>query len=201
MAPNGKEIFRGNVPEQPVMSDGAQQRDAMGDGSPAALPAAMSATFDAPPGPIEMRMIVEGARGQVVDSSARDITIPDFTTTQVSLSTPKVYRARTAREALLTRKNLDAAPTADRSFSRTERLLVRFSAYAAGNAQPEVTVRLLNRAGQKMADVPTQLAAASGPYQFEFPLASLAAGEYLLELNAKTPSGSAQQMIAFKVGS
>ena len=200
-AAGGKELFRGNVPEQPVMSDGAQQRDAMGDGTPAAPPATMSATFDAPPGPVELRMIVEGARGQVVDSSARDITVPDFTTTQVSLSTPRVYRARTAREALLARKNLDAAPTADRDFSRTERLLVRFSAYAAGNDQPEVAVRLLNRAGQKMADVPTQAAAPSGPYQFEFPLASLAAGEYLLELNAKTASGTAQQMIAFRVGS
>ena len=183
------------------MSDGAQQRDAMGDGTPAAPPATMSATFDAPPGPVELRMIVEGVRGQVVDSSARDITVPDFTTTQVSLSTPRVYRARTAREALLARKNLDAAPTADRDFSRTERLLVRFSAYAAGNDQPEVAVRLLNRAGQKMADVPTQAAAPSGPYQFEFPLAALAAGEYLLELNAKTASGTAQQMIAFRVGS
>ena len=34
----------------------------------------------------------------------------------------------------------------------------------------------------------------------QFPLTSLAAGDYLIELNAKTESGTAQEMIAFKVG-
>jgi hypothetical protein len=62
-----------------------------------------------------------------------------------------------------------------------------------------VTSRLLNRAGQAMADVPVQTNAGQ-PYQIDFPLASLAAGEYLLELNAKTAAGSAQQLVAFRIG-
>ena len=33
----------------------------------------------------------------------------------------------------------------------------------------------------------------------EVALASLAAGEYLLELNAKAESGTAQQMVAFRI--
>jgi hypothetical protein len=51
-----------------------------------------------------------------------------------------------------------------------------------------------------MADVPIQ-AAEGKPLLIDFPLASLAAGEYIIEVDAKAPSGSAQQMIAFRVGS
>jgi hypothetical protein len=67
-------------------------------------------------------------------------------------------------------------------------------------AHPAVTARLLNRSGASMADVPIQ-AAEGKPYLIDFPLASLAAGEYLIELNAKTPAGTAQQLVGFKVGS
>jgi hypothetical protein len=101
---------------------------------------------------------------------------------------------------LLARNNPDAAPTATREFSRADRLLVRFDAYAAGGGKPDVTAKLLNRTGTSMADVPVQ-AADGKPFQIDFPLASLAAGEYLIQIDAKTPSGSAQQLIGFKVGS
>jgi len=98
------------------------------------------------------------------------------------------------------RNNVNAVPTVEREFSRTERLLVRFDAYAADSTAPAVTAKLLNRAGQSMADVPIQ-AVAGKPFQIDLPLASLAAGQYLLELDAKTASGTAQEMIAFRVGS
>ena len=65
---------------------------------------------------------------------------------------------------------------------------------------PEVTAKLLNRAGSAMADVPIQ-AADGKPLLIDFPLASLAAGEYIIQVDAKTASGAAQQMIGFKVGS
>ena len=109
-----------------------------------------------------------------------------------------MYRARTAYEMLQVRNNPNAVPTVVRDFSRTERLLVRFDAYAADTATPGVTAKLLNRAGQPMADVPVQ-AAAGKPFQIDLPLASLAAGQYVLELDAKTPSGAAQQMIGFRI--
>ena len=50
-----------------------------------------------------------------------------------------------------------------------------------------------------MADLPVQPGAA-GVADIELPLSSLAAGDYLIELNAKTESGSAQELVAFKVG-
>jgi hypothetical protein len=147
-----------------------------------------------------MRIVVENGRGQVIDSTTQSLAVPDFAATQVSLGTPRLYRTRTAREMLLVRNNLDATPTATREFSRGERLLIRFDAYAAGGARPEVTAKLLNRTGASMADVPMQ-AAEGKPFQIDFPLASLAAGEYLIQIDGKTPSGTARQVIAFKVGS
>jgi hypothetical protein len=35
----------------------------------------------------------------------------------------------------------------------------------------------------------------------DFPLASLGAGEYVIQIDAKAESGTAQQMLGFRVGS
>jgi VWFA-related protein len=197
MAPDGRPLFRGRVPDGALPDAPASPGAA--DAAPVALPAA-SVTFAAPPGPLELKIVVENDRGQVIDSTTQSLTLPDYAGTQVSFGTPRVYRARTAREAMQIRNNPDAMPTANREFSRGERMLVRFDTYAAAGDRPEVTAKLLNRAGQTMSDVP--LTTVEGkPFLIDFPLASLAAGEYVIQLDAKAPSGTAQQMIGFKVGS
>ena len=155
--------------------------------------------FDGPPGPLQMKIVVEGQRGQVVDSVSRELTLPDFTRVQVALATPRVFRGRTVRDLKAIKANADAVPTADRDFSRTDRILVRTEAYTPGGAVPAMTARLLNRGGGKMADLPVQ-AGQGGVGDIELPLSSLAAGDYLIEINAKTDSGTAQELIAFKVG-
>jgi VWFA-related protein len=194
-APDGHPIFRGPVGERPSPDAAAAP------GATAAVPASpgASVSFTAAPGPMEMRIVVENARGQVIDSTTQSLTVPDFAKTQVSVGTPRIFRARTAREMLVVRNNLDAAPTATREFSRGDRLLIRFDAYSTGGAKPEIAAKLLNRTGSSMADVPVQ-AAEGKPFQIDFPLASLAPGEYLIQIDAKTASGTAQQTIAFKIG-
>ena len=197
---DGSPVFRGPVGAA-AGAEATSGTTAPGATAPAAAPAAGAAvSFAAPPGQIDMRMVVENGRGQVIDSSTQSLTVPDYARTQVSFSTPRLYRARTAREALLVRNNLDAAPTATREFSRAERLLLRLDAYAADGGKPEVSAKLLNRAGTTMADVPIQ-ATEGKPYLIDFPLASLAAGEYIIQVNAKTASGTAQELVGFKVGS
>ena len=76
--------------------------------------------------------------------------------------------------------------------------MVRVDAYAPGNVKPTVTARLLNRSGAAMSDVPVQTP-EGGSAELELAMSALSAGEYLLELSAKTDSGSAQELIAFKV--
>ena len=175
LAPDGRPLFRGDVPK-----------------------AEGSVTFDAPPGQLQMRLRVEGEQGQVLDSATRELTVPDYTQVQVSLGTPRIYRARTARDIQVIRSNPATAPTVDREFSRTERLLIRVDGYAPGGITPSVSGRLLNRGGSSMADIPFT---STGPATFEaeLPLSALAAGEYLIELNASTDSGKAQDTIAFRI--
>lgn len=204
-AADGRPLFRGPV----TPADAAAAPATSTTTAPAATATTIAATpvasgasvsFPAAPGQIDLRIVVENARGQVIDSTAQSIAVPDYARAPIAFGTPRVYRARTAREMLLVRNNLEAAPTAAREFSRGERLLIRFDAYAAGGARPEVTAKLLNRTGAAMADVPVQ-AAEGKPFQIDFPLASLAAGEYLIQIEGKGASGAAQHVLAFKVGS
>jgi hypothetical protein len=141
---------------------------------------------------------VQNASGQVMDSATQDFTVPDYTAVQVSFSTPRVFRARTPRDVQSIAANPAAVPAVDRAFSRTERVLVWADAYGPGQSSPTVSARLLNRGGTSMSDVPVQKSPTGGA-QVEIALASLAAGEYLLELTAKTDAGSAQELIAFRV--
>ena len=62
--------------------------------------------------------------------------------------------------------------------------------------------KLLNKQGSRMADVPVNAAATGGqPNLIDFPLASLAAGEYLLELTATSVGlPPATELIPFRVG-
>ena len=68
---------------------------------------------------------------------------------KVAIGTPEVLRARNAREFRALDTDPDAVPVAARAFSRAERLLVRFPAYAPDGQHP-VVARLLNRMGQPM---------------------------------------------------
>ena len=214
-APDGRPLFRARVPDdaQPGPAPDSSSAPADAGASPSsaapstsAAPAVASAiatprnavTFDAPPGQLQLRIIVEGAKGQVIDSVTRELTVPDFTKVELSFGTARVFRGRTVRDMTAVKSNPAAVPTADREFSRTERLFVRADVYAPGGATPTVTARLLNRTGQKMSDLP--VTAGAGSFELELPLASLPVGDYLIELNAASGSGTAQEMIAFKVG-
>lgn len=206
MAPDGRPIFRGRVPDQPgggssvVSSNGAPSPPATStSAAPAGAPVSSVTTFEAPPGQLQMRITVEGTRGQVIDSVTRELTVPDFTKVEVTMGTPRVFRGRTVRDLANIRANPASVPTADREFSRAERLLVRIDAYTPGDVTPTVTARLLNRNGQKMSDLPVQTP-AGGSAELEFALSALPAGDYLIELNAAAESGTAQEMIAFRIG-
>ena len=140
---------------------------------------------------------MEEATGGTLDSEIRTITVPDLTAPDAAISTPRVYRARTAREFQTIAADPAAVPAVAREFSRTERLLIRFDVY--GNATP--TAVLLNRNGKKMADVPVAASAIAGTHQIDLSLAAIAAGEYLVEITAKGATGEAKELVPLRVGS
>jgi hypothetical protein len=157
--------------------------------------------FDATPGRMQLRLSVEGVSGQMIDSDVLDVVVPDYTAPQVTLTTPQVLRARTAIEVRQFNANPNAVPAADREFRRTERLLIRFSAIGPGTETPETEVRLLNRAGQRMSDLPTQpvTGAEATRLQVDLPLAGLPAGEYVVEVKSSAGGSEAKQFIGFRV--
>jgi hypothetical protein len=181
-APDGSPYFRGRVP----------------DAVPAGPASSSRVVFDAQPGKMQLRLSVESADAQVIDSEVREITVPDLTG-QTALSTPAVFRVRTVRDLQQLKADPKAVPTAAREFTRTERLLIRVTAYGPGATTPALTARLLNRAGQAMNDLQvTPPASAEAPSEIEVPLAALSAGEYVLEITAAGEGGT-QEVVGFRV--
>jgi hypothetical protein len=204
----GDLVFRGRSPDAALAASAPPRAPNDTGAAPGRAPSAAPATapqrlvFDAPPGKLELRMTVEAAgSGGTLDSEIRDLNVPDFTAPQVALSTPRVYRARTARDFQTLAADASAIPVPGREFSRTERLLVRFDAYGPGTERPEVTAVLMNRAGQKMSDVPLAPGAAGTTHQIDLGLASFPAGEYLVEITAKGAGGEAKELVPFRLGS
>jgi hypothetical protein len=198
---DGRQLYRGRVAGAASAAAGATPSPtaAPSTTAPASSAAGGNVSFEAPPGQVQLRLVVEGDRSQVIDSTVRELTVPDYTQVQVSLGTPRVYRARTLREAQALKTGSAAMPMVDREFSRAERLVVRVEAYAPGGMTPTVTARLLNRGGQSMADLPVQ-AGGNGSFAVELTLSQFASNDYVIELNAKTESGTSQEFVAFRVG-
>lgn len=173
-----------NITVKATGSDGAilfEQRAGPGD--------ATRASFSAAPGAIAVEMTIESSSGTRLDTDYRTVTVPDLRVTRPTFATPQVLRTRTARQFADVSQNPEAAPSASRTFSRTERLLVRVPAYTAGNTAPVVTARLLNRRGIAMRDLAAVAASLpEGVVQFDLPLAWLAPEEYRIELTAANPT-------------
>jgi VWFA-related protein len=184
-SPSGDIVYRGRVPSELA---------APGNGG--------IIRFQAPPGKLGLRLTIEGDGTGTLDTEDRDLVIPDLSAPEVTLSTPKVWFARSAREFTQLTTGVPPAPTAIREFRRTDRLLVRVDAYAPGTSTATVTAQLLNQQGTKMMDVPVIAPTdAVAAHSIDLTLANLAAGQYLLEMTA-TSEGQKPvvELIAFRVG-
>lgn len=194
-APDGSPYFRGKIPEVALASAAPPG----GAGAAATSRGPSRATFDVNPGKMQLRVSVEGAASQVLDSETREISVPDLTSAQATLGTPLVLRARTAREFQQLRTDADAVPLAAREFSRIEHLLVRVPTYGPGGTAPTLRVHLLNRAGAAMNELKAEPAPKPGDQQIDLPLAALPPGEYVLEIKAGDQDGDATELVGFRV--
>lgn len=185
-SPSGDVVYRGRVPtELATPGNGGIIR------------------FQAPPGKLAVRLTIEGDGTGTLDTEDRDLVVPDLSAPEIILSTPRIWFARNAREFTALTTGLPPAPTATRDFRRTDRLLVRLDAYTPANAPTTVTAQLLNQQGTKMIDVPVIAPAQAGqPYSVDLPLAPFAAGQYLLEITARSEGHQpVSELVAFRLGS
>jgi VWFA-related protein len=193
---DGMPIFRAKVPDGDAARSGAGgATSAPGGAAVSASPAVVS--FEVPPGKVQLRLAVEGASAEVLDSERREIDVPDLTAPRTLLGTPEVLRGRTARDMQQLRADPRQVPSPVREFSRMERLLVRMPVYAPGDSVPVVTCRVLNRAGTAISTLPASVAA--GRAEIEVPLAGLPAGEYVIEVTANGPGGEAKELVGIRI--
>jgi VWFA-related protein len=200
VSPDGSPYFRGRVPA--LAPTGASA--AAGNGSAAASGAVppklpQRVTFDVNPGKVQLRLSVEGADSQVLDTETREIVVPDLTAAQPLMGTPALLRARTARDFQQLRTATDVVPLAGREFSRIEHLLIRVPVYGPGGTTPPLRARLLNRAGSPMNDLQVEPAPTPGEQQIDLPLAALPPGEYVVEIRTGDQDGDAKELLAFRV--
>jgi VWFA-related protein len=154
--------------------------------------------FDAPPGGLMLRLVAETADGDRLDTDEREVTVPDLTGADPIVTTPVIYRARTARDIQLLRAAPAPLPATVREFLRTERLLVRFQVYLPGGGAPAPTLRLLNRNGEVMQTLTVTVDPVRGA-EAEVSLGGIPAGEYLFEASASGAPDAPKALAAFRV--
>jgi hypothetical protein len=149
---------------------------------------------------MHVRVSAEGASGQFIDSEERNVRVPDFATTGPRVTTPEVYRARTARELAQIRASTTAMPTAARQFTRTDQLLLRFRAYGPGGTTPTIGARLINARGENMSTLPVPPARPDGAFELPIMPSGLAPGAYAIEIEAVSGSDRSSVFWGFSIG-
>lgn len=165
---------------------------------PVVSPISGHVTFTSRPGAIHLRLSAEGTAGQVLDNEERNLQVPDFTTTAPMVTTPEIYRARTALELLQLRESRTAMPTAIQQFLRTDQLLLRFRAYGPGGTTPTVVVRLRNAQGEMISNLPAQRR-SDGVFEVTFLPGSLEHGIYLIEIEAASSGDTSRTFWGFRI--
>jgi len=151
-----------------------------------------------PAGRLQLDLSIRSADGAVLDAGAQDVDVPITRGTGPVLLQPQLVRSRTLREFRTLSAATDVAPTPSRVFSRSERLLIRVPAFNPDGGAVTASVSVSNIKGatiRSLEQVPYEGAAP----QFDLPLAFLAPGEYGLEISVTSPTGTARQLIRFRL--
>lgn len=187
-------VFRGKVPSG--AGSGTNGTNGTNGGASSMAARGGQTSFLIAPGAAQARVQAQGAEGSVIQSDLIDLAVPDFTKEPMAVGTPALFRARTARDLQTLAGDATAQPTAARSFSRTEKLLLRV---AVSGVEP--TIRLMSRTGDGMSPLVVRPAPAGSPFthEAEVPLASLPAGDFLIEVKAGEADDAPRRLTGVKV--
>jgi hypothetical protein len=156
-------------------------------------------SFEAPAGTVRVRADLTHASGRRLESTDVTLEVPDFSSTQAQITTPFVFRGRTARDLQQLRASSSPIPTTVRTFARVERLLLRFAAYGPGGTTPTLTMRVLNKQGASMASMPPPVLTKDQTFESEFSLSAFPPGEYLIEIAADASGATAKKLLAIRI--
>ena len=159
------------------------------------------AIFRAPPGELQLDLNIHDEAGEIIDREQRDVEVPDPAAADLALATPVLSRARTPAELRTLMENADEpAPFAGREFSRLDRVLLRVVPYGIGAANAHVSAQLVGRRGNTLARLPIKRRDNGPGYQLELPLTSMANGEFVVAIAARTALGSVETYVPIRIG-
>jgi VWFA-related protein len=157
-------------------------------------------TFRSVPGTVELDFTIHDKSGETIDREQRTFTVPNTEQTTLGLATPVLSRARNASEL----RTLSAASIqiahAGREFQREDRLLVRVVPYGSASASAEVSAELLGSRGNTLLQLPIHALADGKGYELDLPLRTLASGEFLIALIARTATERVESLVPIRIG-
>ena len=156
-------------------------------------------SFTSPPGTIQLDLTIQDSSGDMIDREQRTITVPDVQKTTLALTTPILSRARSAAEYRNMAASPDPVPFAGRDFSRSDRLLLRVAAYGTASTDAEVTAQLVGPRGTTLAELPIHSEGEGTGFRLELPLSSLATGEFLIAIAARTPAERVETFVPLRI--
>jgi VWFA-related protein len=158
------------------------------------------ATFKAPAGTVDLDLSIRDQDGEVIDREQRTVTVPDRGATTLALSTPIVFRARNTSEFRALSADPGAAvPFAGRDFSQADRLIVKAHPYGTASTDAEVSAQLLGPRGNTLVQLPIHADESGDAYELDLPLRTLAAGEFLIAIVARTSSDRVETLVPLRV--
>lgn len=153
-------------------------------------------SFDVGAGALDVKIVLTDREGNVIDRETRSVDVPAYAGQSAALGTPRFYRPRTPREFQTLAADAEAIPAVTRDFARTDRLLIRFDAYAPADSTASPSAAILSRTGRRMFEVPVAPATVGASHQIDLTLSPLPPGEYLLEV---ATTNGLRQLAAFRV--
>jgi VWFA-related protein len=183
--PSGRLLFEGDLLPARAGSTAASHKD--------------SAMFDVPTGRLQFDFTVLAADGSKLDTGAQDFEVPEMRSGPPVILQPQFFRAASAREFREISADPGAAPLPGREFRRTDRLLMRVPTFDPAGGQVQVSAKLINRVGATVSELVSSEGTTTRLAQFDLPLARFAPGEYSVEVAAQSESGTARQLIRFRI--
>ncbi|HTI37651.1 MAG TPA: VWA domain-containing protein [Vicinamibacterales bacterium] len=157
-----------------------------------------SATFDVAPGTVEVRRTLFDRDGVSLGARSRRVDVPDYARVPVAISSPELFRARTGIELRTIEADGAVTPYAGHEFERTDRAVIRFFVTGTGASLATIKARLLNRSANALVDLPVTQK-RPGEYEVSLTIASIARGEYLVEITAVTGEARVQALAPLRV--
>jgi len=155
--------------------------------------------FSSPPGTIQLDLTIRDGAGEMIDREQRTVTVPDPGKTTLALTTPIVSRARNASEFRSLMSGPEPSVFAGRDFSRSDRLLLRVTPYGSASTDAEVTAQLVGPRGATLAELPIHSEGEGGGFRLDLPLSSLATGEFIISIAARTPAERVEALVPLRV--